>query len=243
MKTLSIHILYSTLLLLAFAGCKKSEKLMYREDPRVYFSKYATNPDSVIYSFAIQPDNRMSDTVYLTMRIMGTATDYDREIGLAIADTSTAVRGYHFDLGDLVMPANQYETRIPVVLYRKPGLKDSLVTIDFTVVESKDFKPGYDDIPSTIYKKTRLQYKVVLNDYLLKPTRWDCCLASYLGTYSEVKFRFVIQTTGKTDWDDALGTTPGIMSYVSQAVRLALYEYEQVNGPLIDENGEQVTFP
>ena len=242
MKAISyIFTILAAVMLLA--ACKKAEKLMYQEDPRVYFSKYVVNPDSVIYSFAVQPAGKITDTVYLTLRIMGTAVDRDREINLQVADSSKAKKGYHYNLGPLVMPAKAYETKIPVYLYRKAGLKDSLLTIDFTVGESKDFKPGYNDIPSSNVKKTRLVYKVSLNDYLLKPTSWNCCIQSYLGDYSETKYRFVILATGKTNWEAALDTTPGIMNFVTQTAKSALYDYEQANGPMIDEKGNRVQFP
>lgn len=240
---LSSYILSISTALMLLTACKKAEELRYQEDPRIYFSKFVVNADSTIYSFAVQPATKTFDTVRMTMRIMGSAVDHDREINLQVDDSSTGKRGYHFDLGPLVMPANAYQTTIPVILYRKQGLQDSMVNIYFTVVESKDFKPGFDDKPGTTYKKTRLQYKVSFNDYLVKPSRWDASLASYLGDYSETKFRFIIQYTAKTTWESALDTTPGIMNFVVTTVKNALREYELANGPLLDENGNRVTFP
>lgn len=242
MKTLT-YILFTVTSVLLLAGCKKAEELRYKEDPRVYFTKFIVNPDSVIYSFAVQPDSVVTTTVPLTVRIMGSAVDHDRTFNIVVDDSSTAKQGYHFSMGAMVMPANEFQAVVPVTLYRKRGLQDSLLNIYFTIGESKDFKPGFDDIPVTGYQKTRLHYKVTFNDYLLKPTLWDCCLSGYLGNYSETKFRFIILNTGKTTWTSALDTTPGIMNFVTTTVRNALFEYEAANGPLLDENGQRVTFP
>ncbi len=210
----------------------------------MYFTKYVTNPDSIIYSFAVQPNDVTTTTVPLTFRIMGTAVNRDRVINLQVDDSSTAKVGYHFTIGKLVIPANEYQAVVPVTIYRKPGLKDSLLNAYFTVKESADFKPGYDDYASTFNKKTRLQYKITVNDYLLKPTSWECCIASYLGAYSATKFRFVILVTGKTSWDSALDRTPGIMNFVTSTAKNALRDYEAANGPMLDENGQPViTFP
>ncbi len=242
MKTLTYILSFITAVGL-LAACKKAQELKYQEDPRVYFTKYVTNPDSIIYSFAVQPDDVKTTTVPLTFRIMGTAVNRDRIINLQVDDSSTAKAGYHFSVGPLVMPANEYQAVVPVTIYRRPGLKDSLLNVYFSVIESADFKPGYDDYASSLNKKTRLQYKITINDYLLKPSSWECCIASYLGAYSETKFRFVILVTGKISWDSGLDRTPGIMNFVTSTAKNALRDYEAANGPLIDENGQPVTFP
>lgn len=231
-----------TILLLVMGACKKAEELRYQDDPRIYFTKFIVNADSVIYSFAVQPDSVQQTILPLTLRIMGQAVNHDREFSIQVDDSSTAKLGYHFTMPPLIMPANEYQVVIPVTVYRRPGLQDSLLHIYFTVKESKDFKTGYEDMPNGA-KKTRLQYKMSFNDYLLKPVSWDCCIVSYLGAYSETKFRFVILVTGKTAWDSALDRTPGIMNFVATTARNSLRDYEAINGPLMDENGERVTFP
>jgi hypothetical protein len=242
MKLISFILITGTLVFI-LAGCKKAEELRYQEDPRVYFSKFIVNPDSVIYSFGVQPDSVVQTVLPLTVRIMGSAVNQDRVVNITVDDSSTAKQGYHFKIGSMVIPANEYQATIPVTIYRRPGLQDSLLHIFFTIAESKDFKPGFDDIPGTLYKKTRLHYKMSFNDYLLKPTRWDCCISTYLGAWSEVKFRFVILVTGKITWESAIDLTPGIMNFVTTTAKNALRDYETANGPLLDENGQQITFP
>ncbi|RPD39620.1 DUF4843 domain-containing protein [Chitinophaga barathri] len=238
MKLHHIAILFA---LLGLAACSQDERLVYQEDPRVYFSKFSTNPDSTDYSFAVKDASLLQDTVWLTMRVMGSAAVKDREIRLRVSDTSKAREGYHFNFGPLVMPANAFEARLPVILYRKPGLRDSVLTIDLAVEESKDFKPGYNDRPTTSSPIDRLHYKISVTDQLLKPARWDVSLAASFGTYSQVKFRFMILETGKTNWNETI--FPGDMQFLIQTVKYALYKYEETNGPLLDENGVRVVFP
>lgn len=236
------YIYYFLLLTAILAACGKDDRVMYKEDPRIYFSKFVNNPDSVDYSFGVKPAELLTDTVYLTLRIMGTATDKDREIKLTIADSSKAKAGYHYNIGPLVMPANAYEVRVPVILYRKPGLKDSIVTVNFIIAESKDFKPGYSDKPNPLINVyDRLHYKISFNDQLLKPTVWDSRLAVNFGVYSTTKFKFMILTTGKTDWNGTI--YPGDQNFLIQTVKLSLYNYELANGPMLDENGVRVVFP
>lgn len=222
------------------AGCNKQNAIMYKEDPRVYFKKVNVLSDSLVYSFGVKANSVLADTVYLQLRIMGTAADYDREINIHLSDTSTAKAGYHFNLGPLVMPANKYETKIPVYLYRKPGLKDSMVTADFIIGGSKDFQPGYNDKMANGVTD-RLHYKISITDKLSKPANWDGRLLPYFGTYSLVKLQYMIQVTGRTDWTVLI--YPNELNALTQQVKLALSEYETVNGKLLDENGAVIEFP
>lgn len=221
-------------------SCNKQNNIMYKEDPRVYFKKVNVISDSLVYSFGVKANSVISDTVYLQLRIMGTATGYDREINIHFSDTSTAKAGYHFNLGPLVMPANKYETKIPVYLYRKPGLKDSIVTADFIIGASKDFQPGYND-KITYGVTDRLHYKISITDKLSKPANWDGSLLPYFGIYSLVKLQYMIQVTGRTDWTVLI--YPNELNALTQQVKLALSEYETANGKMLDENGAVIEFP
>lgn len=238
MKRYHIAMLFA---LFCLAACSQDDRLIYQEDARIYFSKFVTNPDSTDYSFAVKDASLQKDTVWLTLRIMGSAAGKDRSLQLSVSDTSTAKQGYHFDFGPLVVPANAFEARVPVILYRKPGLQDSILTIDLAVAESPDFKPGYNDRPSANSPIDRLHYKISLTDQLLKPARWDVSLAGSFGTYSRTKFRFMILETGKTDWNATI--FPADQQFLIQTVKYALYRYEEANGPMMDENNERVEFP
>lgn len=225
-------------------SCTKDKRLMYEDDPRIFFYKNTigsqTDPDSINYSFGFKAATVQTDTVYLRLRIMGVAQNRDREINIIAKENSTARRGYHYDFGPLVMPANEYEARIPVYLYKKPGLKDSIVLLDLAIGESKDFKPGYTDRGATWNQTDRLTYKIYITDQLTKPTNWDTQLLPVYGTYSRVKFQFMISVTGRTNWN---GILPQDGNFLAQTVKVAYYNYVQANGPLIDEFGNPVVFP
>ncbi|MDH7459952.1 DUF4843 domain-containing protein [Chitinophagaceae bacterium 26-R-25] len=222
-------------------SCSKDDRLMYEQDPRIYFDSYANISDSINYSFGIQPLTVTTDTVYMIMRIMGNAEQRDREFKLVLADTSTAKWGYHFSTGPLIVPAGAYQARIPVYLYKQPGMKDTIITADFNVAESKDFKPGYDDKLRLTGNRTRVQFKIAIDDQVLKPANWASTLQPKFGDFSVVKFKFMIKATGKINWNGPI--YPGEMSFLVQQVHLALYEYEQQNGPLYDENKNRVVLP
>lgn len=230
--------------IVCMAACSKDDRLMYKEEPRIYFTKFVlgeSNSDSVVYSFRFKGDAIVTDTLYMNMRIMGSAVNRDRVINLLVDSGSTAKPGYHFKFGPLVMPANEYQARLPVYIYRVPGLKDSLVDLIVEVAESADFKPGYDDY-SRNSKLDRLHYKISFTDRLTKPQRWDGFWVTYFGVYSAKKFQFIIDVTGKVEWERV--AYPQDINYMMQQVRDALRAYEETHGsPLLDENGNEITIP
>lgn len=210
-------------------SCSKDKPLMYNEAPAVYMYN---SVDSTVFTFATVPVNIVTDTINVQYRIIGTAAPYDRSIKLEPRADATAKPGYHYNVGPAIVKANEYSTIVPIYVYRKPGLKDSTVTVILDIQENEDFKLGY---------LGKLRYKVTITDILSKPTIWDSAWSPYFGTYSEVKFRFLLEATGRTEWNAF--PYPADSRFMSQRAKNALLLYNQQHGDLIDENGERVVFP
>lgn len=240
MKTSYMNrIVYGLLLVFMLIGCAEDERLMFEDETSVYF----TTTDSLNYSFAFYTEDVVRDTFYLDCRITGTAIDRDRKINIISDEGSDAKADYHYEIVNPVIPAGRYEDSIAVVVHRKPGLRDSLVTAYLRIVDSEDLLAGYNDIGSgPVYrnKYTRQQFKLTITDQLIKPTNWDSSWLPVFGAYSEVKIRFISNATGYTDWGGS--PLPQERNYVIQMAYKALYDYEQANGDLIDENGDPVKF-
>ncbi|RZK78828.1 MAG: DUF4843 domain-containing protein [Pedobacter sp.] len=168
----------------------------------------------------------------MRFRIIGKAESRDREIKLVPRANSTAKAGYHYKIGKAVIKANQFSAIVPVYVYRKAGLKDSVVLATFDIQENADFKVGFPK---------QLRFKLTITDILTKPAIWDSAWSPYFGTYSQVKFRFLLTVTGRTDWTSF--PFPADSRFLSQRARNALLEYNQTNGALIDETGAEVFFP
>ena len=240
------------LIIIVFAaaiGCKKSELTKYELADMVYIYKEAYNPkkDSAVCSFAIKANSLMVDTVKVSVRIMGTAKNYDREVKLEAVDTATtAVAGVHYKFLPYVIKAGAYNADLPIVINRTPDMKTQGFTLTVKVAESKDFKPG---VPNSAvagnFAGASLRYFIRMNDFLTKPSNWDSQLNTYFGAYSQTKFKFIIDVTGITEF--AIGAAPlmsfGEITYYRAFVKSKLAEYVAINGPLMDENGGVVTFP
>lgn len=240
MKTTYIEqIIYSLLFVVVMAGCAEDERLMFDEEASVYF---ITN-DSLNYSFAFSTEDVQRDTFYLVCRITGKASDHDRRISIVADEGSDAKPGYHYEILDPVIPAGQYQDSIPVVVHRRVGLQDSLVTALLRITDSEDLLSGYNDIgtwPVARVKYPRQVFKLTITDQLTKPANWDNSWFPAFGEYSAVKIRFISNATGFTDWTGSV--YPQDRNFIVQTAYYALYEYEQVNGDLMDENGNTVKF-
>jgi hypothetical protein len=225
-------------------ACKKSNPLAFDAPAMVYIYKapYALNTDSIVYSFAIRPDTVMTDTIKIPVRIIGEAAAQDREVILkAVADSTTAKAGTDYILFPYQIPAGAYTANLPVVIKRSAIMKKQALRLLLEVVASKDFLPG---VPGSKGSERvaggTIRYLIKLNDYLTKPDNWDTWLVYFFGKYSAVKYKFIIESTGMAVIPSDLPY--GIYSVYSTLCKQKLAEYEADNGPLIDENGDPVSF-
>jgi hypothetical protein len=222
------NILVAGLGIMMFAACSKDDELLFSDKSSIYVEYQ----DSTDYTFATSPASVVRDSFMLHFRISGTASSTDRTFSVVPVSGSTAKAGYHYSLGPLVIKANEFKTIVPIYFYRKPGLKDSLLRVTLEIQENEDFKQGL---------APRQRFKFTLSDIFSKPTNWETTWATYFGSYSEVKFRFLLGVTGKTNWNSF--PLPQDSRVLSQIARNALLEYNQKNGALIDEFGMEVFFP
>ncbi|MFZ4262464.1 DUF4843 domain-containing protein [Sphingobacterium sp. HJSM2_6] len=238
-----IHIGSLFLLLTGIVSCKEDKQLMYEEDARVYFLKNttATSRDSIEQSFAFEPSTTLSDTIPLNFRIIGFPKDYDRQIAIQVKDGATAKQGYHFKIDNLFIPANSSEASTALIFFRRPGLKDSVVKADLLIAENEHFKIGYEDHIGNA-KVNRVTLKFSITDLLSKPTNWPRLWQNMFGDYSDTKILFLTQQLKYTAWNAAF-LYPQDQSNMINKGRIALYEYEKANGPLIDENNNRVIIP
>lgn len=245
-----IHTIYFVALSVIFiSACKKSELVKYDQPDMLYIHKdfNSATRDSTTYSFAIQSASKQYDTVWVPVRIMGVARDYDREVTLGAVDSlTTAVEGTDYEFINAIVPAGAYTAQLPVKVLRSIAMKDHELRLTIEIKSSKDFLPGISNSAaiSTSTPGADTRYLIKINDFLTKPDNWDTRLKYYFGTYSQVKYAFVIQATGRalfpSSGPDALPYSQ--FSYYQQICKNALADYEAINGPLIDEFGNRVTF-
>ncbi len=242
------HVFVPVLFVSMMVACKKSDLTSYTQPDMIYFYKnyYNTDKDSIVYSFAIKSDALTTDTVKIPVRIMGVASDRDRTVNIrVVADSSTAL-GDQYTLLPTIVQAGSYTAEVPLLVKRTPELKTTEVRLLLEVGESADFKAGISNSSSSSSRAGgSTRFPVRINDFLTKPSNWDSFITYFLGAYSQVKYKLVIEITGRTQFltsgDDPV--TISQMTYFKILCRNYLADFNAVNPPLVDENGVLVTFP
>ena len=162
-----------------------------------------------------------------------------------------AVAGVHYEsLGEkneLILPANQNVLKLNVIVKREDaGLRKNARKLVLRLLPSDDFQTG---------EVNKLVKSITISDKLERPTRWkdnSYYYKLYLGDWSEVKHRFMIDVTGQK-WDNEFliyiinnYDTYSLRNYYLAKIKKALAEYNadpKNNPPLKDENGKEVVFP
>lgn len=251
MKLLNIKLFILLSLVLATASCEK-EIEGYNNDARVYFFERNTdlNQSRITFksfTFVLLPAEVEKDTFMVRVKIMGDVAATDRVVrGRTIAEGTTAKEGIHYSFIDGVVPAGSIYGELPVVLHRTTDIQDTSVSLVLGIAETKDFKSGVGEDSS---------FTLTWSDNVVKPSNWDgfISIGYYFGTYSAVKWRFIISVTGIDNFPlqqsgrvppaDGEFTGAAMMDIVN-VLKAALNAYNEENDPdLTDENGQLVTFP
>lgn len=228
-------------------ACEKVDPI-YVDDARVNFwmlEDMVNNLGSKVYSngftFAAMPDHVMKDTVMIRVKTMGPIEPFDRIFKAeADADATTAVLHTDYQILDGVVKANSYIGYLPVVLIKTVDLKTTTKNLSLILTDNGSFKPGV---------KEDMRFLIYFNDALVMPSNWNV-LATYFGAYSEVKYKFIIQVLGRSDfpvvtsaYKEGLLTNYQMLD-MKNVLKDALTIYNNTHPePMRDEFNTLVTFP
>ena len=248
------HILTILLAIgLYLTSCTPHEMTPFEDDAAIYFHRNTTNrglwqADSIKHSFFILPLDQMQDTVWIRVNAMGHTSASPRPFAITqtnVDSTNAAVSGTHFVPLDhpwikqhMVIPANEVFADIPIILLKDPSLNYvDEVRIELSVIENEHFIPGIG-LQQTFLVGTTVQ--------AVKPALWDAPAgwgSNHLfgSTFGPVKFRFIMDVTGITDWS----TIPADLSYAGYLrglvqAALARYNLENPGNELKEHNGDRV---
>ena len=216
--------------------------------------------ESVSYNYSYSYDD---GTLTFYAQINGLPVDYDRTFRLEpLGDYADIVRAT-MRQEDYVVRANSiggtYKIHFNTQALPDPTLfstEDGIVT--FRMVPNDVFNIGTEG---------HQQFTVVMKNYLAKPDNWDAVppsqtlfiyepLSKYFGSFSRVKYQFMIQVLGLVDFNirASMGSLPNYdeetntisAPYALQLkykMQSALNEYNATHDiPLTDEYGYEVTF-
>jgi hypothetical protein len=239
---------------LSFFSCSKNKELYFskeRKEINIWLGTSTAPIDSSTYNFAYTVATH--DSVMFNYRLAGYPLDHDTQFELQAVSGDT--NRVYYSLGKYTIKAGAYQGTAPIYIDRPAGyseFKNSTGKIVFKLKPSAVYTEGAPEL-STL--------NVLFKNFVAKPDNWDVApsgyftMSKYFGTYSNVKYSFVIQNTGMVDFkifytvakDPVLGpnTITATQASAFQAqCKVALQTYNtQHSTPLLDENNNPVVFP
>lgn len=198
------------------------------------------------YSFALQATEKQRDTLFIPLRITGKLSDQPRTVLLKAVEGTNATAGVDFELKEVVIPAGVSTFNYPLILINSVGMASNVYRIVLEPAETKDFTLGtFGATPATtanLQTEENFRYlKIDVTSQYIEPAYWSE-LSSDFGEFSAVKYKFMVKTLGITDYSYEKIGLDGQLNF-PVTLRIALAAYEAANGPLLDENGQQISFP
>ncbi len=244
-------------LLLILSACSKEEVDTY-DTTRTALNIWVGTEAGAVYESATYNYSYAYEEGSVTFyaQLSGMPSDHDRKFQLEPFGGDSAIMANTIRTEEYVLPAGEvsgtYQVHFNTQLLSSPTLfADKDGHINFRLKQNDEFAVGTEN---------HQQFTVVLKNYLAKPDNWDSAnfpripLSKYFGTYSRVKYQFMIEVLGlidfeinyntQTAYDEELNVVSSVYAvHLQQLMQKALLEYnESHDTPLTDEFGLPVTF-
>jgi len=216
----------------------ENDGFYYQDEARVRLvgeDIWAVGSDSITFSFVTYPSETTTMDISVDACIMGEVADYARTANLTVDASKTTASSSQYEMPTSVtIPAGENKATFTVTLKRDASLQSTTVRLYLKVAESNDFLVGDNEGNHVIF---------IWNDVLSKPNNWSE-LEEFFGTYSNVKYRFMLNNAGGiSGFSTDTMTWAELMSYrIKFANALNEYNAAHPGNPLTDENGQLVTF-
>lgn len=242
---------------LTLCGCAKEEVPTY-DTSRTSLDVWVGNELGAVYESATYNYSYAYEEGGVTFyaQISGMPADHDRTFRLEPFGGDSLLVANTIRTEEYVIPAGKIGGEYKVYFNTQKLSDPKLFTtsdgvIHFRVAPNEDFSIGTEN---------HQMFTVILKNYLAKPNNWETAnypnvaLSKYFGTYSRVKYQFMIEVLGlidfkinynsQTSYDEATNTISASYAvYLQQVMQKALNEYNETHDtPLTDEYGVAVFF-
>ena len=248
-----VTVIAICLLITNMSGCKENERVYFETEHtalNIWIGTQSAPVERITYNFAYQND---MDSIMFYARLSGVILDRPRTFTLEAVEGDTDKVGFEF--GEYVLPAGGYLMQFPIY-FKKPDNFNHFTATDGSIVFRMKANNEFGEGASG-----RNSITIVFKNAVGKPDNWDAEpgypnyreLSYYFGTYSDVKYAFVIQTTGLSNFrirnsanvageaDNVISSTQAV--YLNRECRKALDIYNANNAELLDEFDLPITFP
>lgn len=224
------YIYYIVGILFIYACSKDEIETFETAQQYLFFGKsYA---DSSTYSFFYYPDSA-SLTIPVEVKLIGSTSDKDREFKLAIDKEESTVSDNHYTFPDkFIFRANCVTDTVYIKINNAADLRENMVRLVLKIEPTSVFLPGQSEYIRNVFR---------FSDIIEQPKWWNQkIIDSYLGEYTETKFREFMKVTGVGDLSDA---SPDELWYLARTFKYYLQEMEKAGTPVIDEGGGYMNVP
>lgn len=234
-------------------SCSKNNELYFSKTTKginIWLGTSTAAIDSISYNFSYVIPGR--DSVMFYYRLAGYPLDHDTTFELQAVSGDTNLVYYSF--GKYTIKAGEYAGSAPIYIDKPEGyteFENTTGKIVFALKSSAVFEEGATELSSL---------SVLFKNFVAKPDNWDVAptgyftMSKYFGSYSNVKYSFIIQTTGMADFKifytvqqnptlDENTITATQASAFQARCKVALQAYNTQYGTLMDENNNPVVFP
>lgn len=251
--------LYLTLVLITLTviSCQENEYNTFDSEYKavnIWVGSEVSTLDSTTFNYSYY---LTQDSIMFYARLIGQLPTEPQTFTLEAYEGNLEEAAGSYEIGQYTFYADEYMKEFPIY-FDPTKLQDTSLFkeqdgyIKFRLKQEGEFVSGADKY-QTIH--------IVLKNDLAKPDTWDEAtypnvkLSNYFGSYSEVKYKFMIQEIGKVDfkvqynmsveYDEATNTFASYYAkFLKNLMILALEEYNTAHpdAPLTDEWGFPVTF-
>lgn len=217
-------------------GCSEYQMKIYETNDRINFTatddygRETDRKEDLVYekNFGTMASDQLYDTLHIEVKVQGNITDYPRKVAFKLATEDTGIELAF--TGSYYVPAHAYKAVFPV-LVKRVDLLDSLLEAELTFdYANSDFEAGTEE--RQFYSLSC--YDVITIDLVnMSMVYWNYFYKRYLGTWSNVKARFIIKTLGVTDFLAWRSKMPSDAPILKRA--LEEYQADPNNPPLYDE--------
>ena len=207
-----------------FSACERDNIMKYSDKAYVQFTRSMV--DSVEFSFTFYPNK---DTVEyaLSVKLVGDPVDRDREYRVTVIDDYTTATSNHYILPERwILEKNEISSKENLKLIRTSDVQTTPVRLAVRLEPTDDLALGQTSCCARI---------LWINDMISRPAWWNSVIEnSYLGSYSDKKYRLFIQVTGigELNSDDAINCR-----YNALLLRKYLKEQEELDNTVYEEDG------
>ncbi|WP_316792030.1 DUF4843 domain-containing protein [Pedobacter frigoris] len=242
------------LILTSVSACKKDDIEAFNDEKSsnsIYFSQSTVRPGDGYeapinyssFSFGYMPAEKTDTVLLLPVQTTGTIRNTDRSYSVMVADSSTMVKGIHYDIlnTNFSIKSGKVTDTVKVKIYRNALFRTKSYRLDLGLKANENFTTVITTLPERNISKGMVHWYINVDDIAGKPNFWDASYCEYFwGPYSLKKLKLYVEVCNLdinvlTKPDFVLNYT--LMRAYARVVRTYLLDMQGKGTPVLEEDG------